>query len=157
MTDWAKLKLEYVNSTISLRDLAEKHGINAAGVIKRCEREGWEVERRQVSADVGKAAQAELGDTRAAELAKFNDDDLKVARGIRAKAASMMATVESPQELSALARAFDTAQKIGRLALGAATESSDHTSSDGSMSPKFTLPTPAEVLAMKKQLDAECE
>ena len=33
----------------------------------------------------------------------------------------------------------------------------DHTSSDGSMSPKFTPPTPAEVLAMKKQLDAECE
>lgn len=124
MTDWAALKIEYVNSTISLRELAEKQGINAAGVIKRCEREGWEVERRKVSADVSKAAQAELGDIRVTELAKFNDDDLLAARGIRAKAAEMMANVETPAELRALAGAFDTAQKIGRLALGAATESS---------------------------------
>lgn len=124
MTDWAKLKLEYVHGTMTLRELADTHGINAAGVMKRSQRDDWDIERQQVSASVSKAANEALGETRAIELAKFNDDDLKVARGIRAKAAAMMAKVESPAELRALAGAFDTAQKIGRLALGAATENS---------------------------------
>lgn len=118
-TDWAKLKLEYVHGTDALRDLADKYNIKAAGVMRRAANEGWDSARKQESAKVSNASNAILGDTRATELAKFNDDDLKVARGLRQKAASMLSGMDNPQDLRALAGVFDTAQKIGRLALGA--------------------------------------
>lgn len=118
-TDWVKLKLEYVHGTDALRDLADKYNIKAAGVMRRAANEGWDSARKQESAKVSNASNAILGDTRVTELAKFNDDDLKVARGLRQKAASMLSGMDNPQDLRALAGVFDAAQKIGRLALGA--------------------------------------
>ena len=120
-TDWPALKLEYVNSTLSLRELADRHGIKAAGVMHRAAKEGWEAERKRKAAELSAEAQKRLDSTRADELAKFNEDDLKIARAIRAKAAQMMQTVTEPRDLRSLAAAMDTAQKIGRLALGAET------------------------------------
>ena len=113
-----------------MRDLAGKHGIKAAGVMRRAAKEGWDAERKQLSASVSKAAGTILADNRVDELAKFNADDLKMARAIRAKAAQMMANLQSPQDLRALAGAVDTAQKVGRLALGAATENTSTATAD---------------------------
>ena len=127
-TDWTAIKLEYVNGHMSQRDLAEKHKINSAGLMKRASNEGWEAERQQKSAEVSRAVQEQLTEDRAAILSKFNEDDLRMARAIRAKAATMMKTIESPSELRAIAGAADVAQKIGRLALGAETENSVVTS-----------------------------
>lgn len=123
-TDWTKLRLDYIHGNMTLRELAEKNNIKAAGVMRRAANEGWDSDRKQESAKVSKVANEALSDTRANELSKFNEDDLKVARAIRGKAAAMLNTALSAQELSALARSFDIAQKIGRLALGAATENS---------------------------------
>ena len=109
-TDWTALRVEYVHGSATMRELADKHGIKSAGLMRRAAKEGWDAERKQESAKVSKAAGTLLADTRVDELAKFNADDLKMARAIRAKAA-----------------AVDTAQKVGRLALGAETA---HTISD---------------------------
>ena len=124
-TDWTKLRLDYIHGSMTMRELANSNKIKAAGVMRRAANEGWDATRKQESAKVSNASNAILGDTRATELAKFNDDDLKVARAIRSKAANMLSNVSSPQDISALARAFDTAQKIGRLALGVATENTN--------------------------------
>jgi hypothetical protein len=124
-TNWTKLRLDYIHGNMTLRELAEQNKIKSAGVMRRAANEGWDSDRKQESAKVSKVANEVLTDTRAAELSKFNDDDLKVARAIRAKAANMLSAVNSAQDISALARAFDTAQKIGRLALGAATENTN--------------------------------
>lgn len=122
-TDWPALKVEYVNSTLSLRELADRHGIKAAGVMARAVKESWDAERKQRQAEISKIAQEQLTNSRVDELASFNEDDLKMARAIRARAARMMQTITdlSAAELRALAAAADTAQKIGRLALGAET------------------------------------
>lgn len=122
-TDWPALKLEYVNSTMSLRELAERHGIKAAGVMARAVKESWDAARKQKQAELSAAAQERLDETRIDELAAFNEADLKMARAIRAKAAQMMQQGQSlsPAELRSVASAADTAQKIGRLALGAET------------------------------------
>lgn len=122
-TDWPALKLEYINSTLSLRELADRHGIKAAGVMARAVKEGWDAARKQKQAELSAKAQERLDSTRADELAQFNEDDLKMARAIRARAARMMQIANdlSANELRALAAAADTAQKIGRLALGAET------------------------------------
>lgn len=123
-TDWTALRLEYVHGTDTMRELAEKHGIKAAGVMRRAAKEGWDSERKQKSAEVSKTASAVLTESRTDDLAKFNADDLKMARAIRAKAAQMMQTATTPSQLQALAAAVDKAQKVGRLALGASTENS---------------------------------
>jgi hypothetical protein len=125
--DWAKIKLEYVNGTMPLRTLAKRHKIKAAGVMARAAKGKWEDERKQLSAKISKAAGEVIAETRAEELSKFNKDDLRAARSIRAKAGNMLAAELSPQDLSALARVFEAAQKIGRLALGATTESTEVT------------------------------
>lgn len=121
-TDWTAIKLEYVNGHMSQRELADKHGINAAGLMKRASKEQWEAERQQKSAEVSKVAQDQLFEDRAAQLMKFNEDDLKMARAIRLQAVTMLKVVGSPSELRAIASAADIAQRIGRLALGAETE-----------------------------------
>lgn len=120
--DWTAIRTEYVHGSMTMRELAEKHGIKAAGLMRRAAKEGWDAERKQKSAEVSKAASATLTMSRAEELARFNADDLKMARAIRAKAAQMMATATTPAALRALAGAVDTAQRVGRLALGASTD-----------------------------------
>ena len=122
-TDWAALKLEYVHGTATLRDLADKHKIKAAGVMRRAANEGWDAARKQESAKVSTTANASLGDERAQRLARFNDQDAKIAEALKAKAARILNAGEvDDRVLANLTRIFDGAQKIGLLALGAATE-----------------------------------
>ena len=75
-------------------------------------------------------ASAIITESRTDDLAKFNADDLKMARAIRAKAAQMMQTATTPSQLQALAAAVDKAQKVGRLALGASTENNTVTTKE---------------------------
>lgn len=39
--DWQSIRTEYITSKISVRKLAEKHGIRLATVSERCRKEGW--------------------------------------------------------------------------------------------------------------------
>jgi hypothetical protein len=122
-TDWTAVKLAYVHGTDTMRELAEKKGINAAGLMRRAAKEGWEAERKQESAKVSTTANAVLGDERAQRLAKFNDQDAKIAEALKAKAARILNGGDVDDKVLAnLTRIFDGAQKIGLLALGAATE-----------------------------------
>ena len=121
-TDWPALRVEYVNSAQQYKELAERHGLKEATVRQRANREGWVEERHALSRVVTERASQDLTLARSDDLAKFNADDLRMARAIRAKVAQMMARVNFPADLRALASAVDTAQKIGRLALGASTE-----------------------------------
>ncbi len=47
MADWNKIKTEYVTTKISLRALAEKHGLNLATVGKKASAENWVEQRKQ--------------------------------------------------------------------------------------------------------------
>ena len=123
-TDWAALKVEYVNSALSYGELAERHGLKAGTVRQRANREGWNDARNAVSQFVTVAATEQITENRVDELTKFNAEDLATAKAIRNKAIAMMDMVESPSDLRALAGAVDVAQKVGRLALGASTENS---------------------------------
>ena len=127
-TDWQAIKLEYINSPLSLKEIAEKHDLKDATVRQRAHREDWEQERHALSQSVTQAAQEQFSNDRISQLAQFNEDDLRMARALRAKAASMLRNLETPSELRAVASATDLAQKIGRLALGAETENSMVTS-----------------------------
>lgn len=47
MTDWIKIKNEYISTGISTRKLAEKHGVSASAVMKKAAAEKWALERKQ--------------------------------------------------------------------------------------------------------------
>jgi len=114
--DWPAIRLEYVHGTATLAELAERHGIYPATLAARVDKENWSEDRRhhqERSRAVGQD-----GDV-AALLARFNEDDLTVARAIRAKAAQMIQGTTTPAEIAALAKVMDIAHKIGRVALGA--------------------------------------
>jgi len=121
-TDWPALRIEYVNGAMQYKELAEAHGLKEGTVRQRANRENWAQERHALSRAVTQAANASLGEERATRLAKFNDQDAKIAEALKAKAAKLLGrdTIDA-SELSALSRVFDTAQKMGLLALGAAT------------------------------------
>ncbi len=123
-TDWAAIRIEYINTPVTMRELAEKNGIKLPTITQRAAREKWSDERNNVSQKVTIAANSDLFSRRSEELAKFNEEDLELAKKIRAKAALMMEDADSASDLKALSGAIDTAQKVGRLALGANTESS---------------------------------
>ena len=121
-TDWAALRVEYVNGSMQYKELAEKHKLKEGTVRQRANREDWAHERNALSRAVTQAANATLGDERATRLARFNDQDAKISEALKAKAAKLLNSDSvDASELSALSRVFDTAQKMGLLALGAAT------------------------------------
>lgn len=72
-TDWQAIKLEYINSPLSLKEIAEKHDLKDATVRQRAHREDWEAERHALSQSVTQAAQEQLTDDRTNQLAKFNE------------------------------------------------------------------------------------
>lgn len=121
--DWTALRVEYVNGTMQYKELAEAHGLKEGTVRQRANRENWAQERNALSRAVTQAANASLGEERATRLAKFNDQDAKIAEALKAKAARILNGGDVDDKVLAnLTRIFDGAQKIGLLALGAATE-----------------------------------
>ena len=50
--DWSRIKKEYVTTDITLRKLAEKHGVSESTLFKRCSKEQWEALRKQQGSKV---------------------------------------------------------------------------------------------------------
>lgn len=149
--DWQALRLEYVNGTMTLRELADSHGIKAAGMMNRSAKEEWDAERKQRQAESSRAAQTSITIDRVAELVAFNEADLSVAKEARTKAKTMMETAVSATDLRAVVAALEAAQRIGRLALGATTDNSGLSDPNGD--PLF-LPTTIRLVAKVKDAAA---
>ena len=135
--DWDLLRTEYVSSSISIRELAEKHNCSEDAIEKRSYRESWAEARRKLSAEVLAKADAELAESRAKELIKFNEEDLQVAKALREQISKHITdAIESDTPLSThdikrLTSAAADAQKIGRLALGVSTSNNEVTGANG--------------------------
>ena len=141
--DWPAIRLEYVNGSMTYAELAERHALKPGTVRQRGNREGWEEQRNATTRHVTQAAQGELTETRVAELAEFNRADLDLARKIRERAVQMLAedmttdeatgepVALSPRDLNAIAKAAESAQKVGRLALGVSTDNLGHGGPNG--------------------------
>lgn len=71
--DWNKLKTEYVTTDISLRKLAEKHGIAKQTVFARSKEQGWVEAKKKHSARVSAKAIAKAETKQANALAKELD------------------------------------------------------------------------------------
>ena len=120
-TDWNALRLEYINGTLSLRDLARKHGLSESTVGNRAVRHKWEQDRERLRTEAITVAQEKLTEEHIDKLSEFNAEDIKAAEAIRKKAYELLPFTTDNAGLRALAGALAEAQKIGRLALGAET------------------------------------
>lgn len=124
--DWGKLQAEYITGIMSLRELAANHDIKPATVMARAAKGKWDDLRKQHQAKISSEAiqAAEIDKTE--ELRIFNQQCVEAARMIRQKSWEMLGVGgNSPQDIRALASAIESAQKIGRLALGATTDNAD--------------------------------
>jgi hypothetical protein len=121
------IRLEYVNGSMSAKELAAKHGLPPRGLEKRVTRYNWSDERRKVALEAANRAQATITDQRAKELADWNTDDVRLARALRSQVARTLHAltqnnrVVGTETLRNLTIAAEATQRIGRLALGAST------------------------------------
>lgn len=135
--DWERIRLEYISSSISIREIADKHECSADALEKRAGREQWTEQRRKMSAEIQAKADAEVSEKRAQDLIKFNEEDLNVAKALRSQIAKHIndaiksSTPLSTHDIRRLASAAADAQKIGRLALGVSTSNNEHTGANG--------------------------
>jgi hypothetical protein len=153
-TDWAALQVEYVHGTMTMRDLADTHKIKAAGVMRRGANEKWDTKRKQESARVIKVSGDKLGEYRVDELVEFNETDLKIAKAMKHQISVHISTAQksnmamSPTDIRTLMSAHESAQRVGRLALGVSTENSQVTGLHG----KDLIPDPID--SIKAELAA---
>lgn len=129
-----EIRIEFINGQMTLRDLADKHGMAYDALRKAAARGEWMDERHRASQKVTAEAVNANIQTRVAELAQFNADDLRMAKALRAMAAKTLNDSQRPNgealtiaQLGQLARLVADAQKIGRLALGASTDNHELT------------------------------
>lgn len=121
--DWDALKQEYVLNGTSFVALAEKYKVSETSIRKRSSRNNWPVERQAAVAKLEERSFELMQEDRAKQLAAWNDEDIKLARAMRGRAAQMMMSDElDANTLRSISSVADTAQKIARLAFGVATE-----------------------------------
>ena len=65
MIDWLTIKSEYINSRISTRELAKKHGVSYSTLSSRAASEGWAAERSKTEAEVWQKTAEAAKSTRA--------------------------------------------------------------------------------------------
>jgi hypothetical protein len=125
----AQIKHDYIMLNLTPKRLSEKYDVAEKAVVRRIERGGWYKMRLEEAAKLEDELMRRSAETRIRELIKFNEDDLKMAKAIRGRVARRLQDAEnnpknviSSSELRTLAATCDTAQKMGRLALGAATQ-----------------------------------
>lgn len=127
------LRVEFINGSMTLKELADAHGVNYAGLRKAASRGEWMAERNSLSHKVTSEATQAKTEERISELAKFNKDDLAMAKALRGMAANIIKQAQDQkralplEEIQRIARIAAEAQKIGRLALGASTDNHELT------------------------------
>lgn len=125
--NWNAIELQFVNSSITLKELADKFGLNYSMLQKHSERYQWNEKRLSISQNVVAKAQSKIEHTTVKDLIAFNNDDIKIAKALRSQVAAHIMAAQDSQtkiamaDLRHLAGTAEIAQRIGRLALGVGT------------------------------------
>ena len=131
MTDWKKLKAEYVASNISYRKLAEKHGVSFDTLKTHAVDEGWYKLRQQanekattkiVEAEANRQAQRmnrllavsdKLLDAVEKAVDGFNTEDLAFDKGVLK---SLSGAIRDIKEIQSIKSALDIEEQTARIA-----------------------------------------
>ena len=123
--DWASARLDYVtHHELTYADIAAKYRAHPSTIWNRAARERWTQQRKAASEKLVEKAREKTVFNQSEELARCNASHLDLARKLEA---AVKRRLECGRELSEnalrnLATVSEAAQRISRLALGAATE-----------------------------------
>lgn len=153
--DWGMMRAEYVNGrTITLKELAAKHGVSEDAVRRRSSKENWVLDRGRIQREFVKVATQEGMRRQAKAAIAFNnsclDASVKLVNLIHKnidEAEEKNAEI-APNELGHLARALKSAQEGGRLSLGLSTDNRDVTVNDGALEDKTLDEIDGELLML---------
>ncbi|MDC2824589.1 hypothetical protein [Rodentibacter pneumotropicus] len=120
--DWAKIKVEFIKSTLSIRDFAEAFNIPLGTLSRKVTKEKWTDERSQVDHKVITKSIEKTIEDRVDELTQFENKNLKAIAYAQDEVLKMLSICEKPNEIKSLTGALLDLQKGYRLALGASTE-----------------------------------
>lgn len=120
--DWVAIKVQFINSSLSAKEFAEKYGIPYGSLSKQVAQGKWNDERKTVGKDTENKSIEYSVNNRAAKLAQIDDDCVKTAEEINRKLRELLPTIDSPMALKALSGTLKDTQAVTRLALGASTD-----------------------------------
>ncbi len=140
-TDWAALRVEYINGAMQYKELADKHGLKEGTVRQRANREGWVEERNAVSRAVTQAVTQKATAEKVDVLEKWNQATIKEAEMLRVAARTLYMTKDAegrmtikadlePAQLNAAQSANLAADRMVRLATGSSTENNSITTKE---------------------------
>jgi hypothetical protein len=121
--NWQVLKADFViHYDLTLPVLAAKYDVDLAELEKVAKLGHWFEDRAIRSTQIAERALERAEVNQVEELAEFDSDCLRQAKAILGAASIVLAEHRKPHELRSLASAVESAQRIGRLCLGAAVE-----------------------------------
>jgi hypothetical protein len=149
--DWEAVKVDYlVHRNLSMKALAKKHHMGERTLREVAERDHWADEREARSAEIARQSLRMAEADQAVALADFDSDCLRCAQAVIGRFNAMLATHDKPHELRALVGALPDAQAVGRMSLGAPTETTQ-------MIPVDQDVDAAQERVYQSMLDAEAE
>ena len=123
VVDWNVIKADYLlHHELSLSALAEKYDVDLSYLGEVASREHWVEERANRGARIAEKALARAEFDQVEELSEFNSECLRQAKVFVAKISFALTQHDKPHEIRSLASAFESTQRVGRLCLGAAVE-----------------------------------
>ena len=134
--DWVKIKQEYIESNITLEELAKKHTVSFSTIRQKSAKEGWTTEKNIFRTKIEQKYQEKQSDLLASEASNFDNQCLRVARSaieiVEKQIASLQKKTEEQKTdalierqirlLEKLANSLKQLQSVGKTALGEPTE-----------------------------------
>ena len=128
-----ELKEDGSRVTISLDKLIKKYDVAKATLYRRASKEGWNDKRTEFLTRTREAIQSNRIKDMAAEAGKLDRASLRIAQGFLGRVATQLMRAQqvedaggdalfTPEQLRSLSATAMNAQKIGKLALGEASE-----------------------------------
>lgn len=118
MIDWRSVRLDYISSNDSLRDVAKRHGISSGTILARAAADGWTDEKHRLQSDAYQIAKTDAQSSLASQLRKASDHELSVASQLRILLNDMVSECKSPSDVKTCGQALETLQRVARTALG---------------------------------------
>lgn len=120
--DWASIKSDYVETTLTLAEVQSKWGVRRGTLSARATREKWHDDKQHFAAKLEQKRRENNLAKRVAEQEQFENNILKIASGQLMIIARQMqeGSVDAVKVLK-LANALEKVQRIGSTAFGRST------------------------------------
>jgi hypothetical protein len=127
VTDWKKIKTEYITTNTSYRKLAQKYGVNSTTLAKKAGAEGWVEKRKQFASKTQAKTLEKISQQEASRAAKIGTVADKLLQQIEAMVdrdepldekaiRSLTAAVKDLKEIQGVRSALDRQEQEARIA-----------------------------------------